>query len=79
MVGRRQAAEPAQQLADEPGVRGRVVSDRHVGMSLRILKGRSMKRAADRVASVMSRRPARRRAPIARFLRAAMFCGPDWL
>jgi hypothetical protein len=35
-------------------------------MSLRILKGRSMARVAQRVVSVMSRRPVRRMAPMAR-------------
>jgi hypothetical protein len=45
-------------------------------VSPRIVKGRSMERPAHRVASVMSGRPARRRAPIARLRRAAMILGP---
>src|SRR5450759_960220 len=40
-------------------------------------KGRSMDRLAHRVASVMSVRPARRRALMARLRRAAMILGPD--
>ena len=46
-------------------------------VSPRIVKGRSMYRLAQRVAWVVSWRPARRRAPIARFLSAAMTLGPD--
>jgi hypothetical protein len=49
----------------------------HVWISLRILKGRSMARPAAQVASVMSRRPVSRCAPIPRFRRAAMTRGPD--
>jgi hypothetical protein len=36
-----------------------------------------MSRLAERVASVMSRRPVSRIAPMARFLRAAITRGPD--
>ena len=42
----------------------------------RMVKGLSMERPAHRVASVMSGRPASRRAPIARLRRAAMILGP---
>jgi hypothetical protein len=42
-----------------------------------MVKGRSMERPAQRVASVMSVRPARRRAPIARLRKVAMILGPD--
>lgn len=45
--------------------------------SLRILKGRSLARSAQRVVSVMSRRPVSRMAPTARLRRAAMTRGPD--
>ena len=45
-------------------------------VSPRMVKGLSMERPAHRVASVMSGRPARRRAPIARLRRAAMILGP---
>jgi len=41
------------------------------------VKGRSIYRLAQRVASVVSWRPARRSAPIARFLSAAITLGPD--
>src|SRR5262249_40844 len=47
------------------------------GVSLRILKGRCMLRLAARVASVMSRRPVSRMAPMARLGRAAMTRGPE--
>jgi hypothetical protein len=46
----------------------RAFQDHDVG--LRILNGRSMARVAHRVASVMSRRPSRCRAPMARLCRA---------
>ena len=46
-------------------------------VSPRMVKGRSMERAAHRVASVMSVRPAMRSAPMARFLSVAMALGPD--
>ena len=46
-------------------------------VSPRMVNGRSMERPAHRVASVMSMRPARRSAPIARLRRAAMILGPD--
>jgi mannose-6-phosphate isomerase-like protein (cupin superfamily) len=46
-------------------------------VSLRILKGRCMTRPASRLASVMSRRPARWWAPTARLRRPAMTRGPD--
>ncbi len=46
-------------------------------VSPRMVNGRSMERPAHRVASVMSSRPARRSAPIARLRRAAMILGPD--
>ena len=42
-----------------------------------MVKGRSMLRLAQRVASVVSCRPARCRAPTARFLRVAMARGPE--
>ncbi len=42
-----------------------------------MVKGRSMERLAQRVASVVSCRPARWRAPMARFLSAAMARGPE--
>ena len=42
-----------------------------------MVKGLSMERAAHRVASVMSVRPAMRSAPIARLRRVAMALGPD--
>ncbi len=42
-----------------------------------MVKGRSMERAAHRVASVMSVRPAMRSAPMARFLSEAMALGPE--
>ena len=42
-----------------------------------MVKGRSMERLAQRVASVVSWRPARWRAPMARFLSAAMACAPE--
>jgi hypothetical protein len=45
-------------------------------VSPRMVNGRSMERAAQRVASVMSVRPAIRSAPIARLRRAAMTLGP---
>ena len=46
-------------------------------MRPRMVKGRSMLRLAQRVASVVSCRPARCRAPTARFLRVAMALGPE--
>jgi hypothetical protein len=46
-------------------------------VSLRILKGRCMTRPASRLASAMSRRPARWWAPTARLRRPAMTRGPD--
>ena len=46
-------------------------------VSPRMVKGRSMERAAHRVASVISVRPAIRSAPMARFLSAAMALGPE--
>jgi hypothetical protein len=46
-------------------------------VSPRIWRGRLMERAAHLVASVMSVRPAMRRAPTARLRRAAMMRGPD--
>ncbi len=46
-------------------------------VSPRMVKGRSMERLAQRVASVVSCRPARWRAPMARFLSAAMARGPE--
>ena len=46
-------------------------------VSLRILKGRCMTRPASRLASVMSRRPARWWAPTARLRRPAMTRGPE--
>ena len=46
-------------------------------MRLRILKGRSMKRVAHLVVSVMSRRPIRWMAPTARLRSAAMTRGPE--
>jgi hypothetical protein len=46
-------------------------------VSPRMVKGLSMERAAHRVASVMSVRPAMWSAPIARLRRAAMALGPD--
>jgi hypothetical protein len=46
-------------------------------VSPRMVNGRSILRLAQRVASVVSWRPARWRAPMARFLRAAMILGPD--
>jgi len=46
-------------------------------VSPRMVKGRSMLRLAQRVASVVSCRPARCRAPTARFLRVAMARGPE--
>jgi hypothetical protein len=42
----------------------------------RMVNGLSMERPAHRVASVMSGRPASRRAPIARLRKAAMILGP---
>ena len=42
-----------------------------------MVNGLSMARLAHRVASVTSARPERRRAQMARFLRAAMTLGPD--
>lgn len=42
-----------------------------------MVKGRSMRRAAHRVASVISVRPASRRALMARLRSAAMILGPD--
>ncbi len=42
-----------------------------------MMKGRSMYRQAQRMASVVSCRPARWRAPMARFLSAAMARGPE--
>ena len=45
--------------------------------SRRMVKGLSMERAAHRVASVTSVRPARRSAPMARLRRAAMALGPE--
>ena len=42
-----------------------------------MVNGRSMDRLAQRVASVMSVRPAWRRALMARFRMAAMILGPD--
>ena len=42
-----------------------------------MVKGRSMLRVAQRVASAVSVRPASRRAPIARLRSVAMILGPD--
>ncbi len=47
------------------------------GLSPRMAKGRCMRRLAQRVASVVSCRPARWRAPMARFRRVAMARGPE--
>ncbi len=47
------------------------------GVSRRMVKGRSVLRVAQRVASAMSLRPARRIAPTARLRRVAMTLGPD--
>ena len=55
----------------------RPFQDRDHGVRPRIWKGRCMLRVAQRVASVMSRRPARCRAPMARLRRPAMTRGPE--
>lgn len=57
------------------GHRARAFQDH--GIRLRILNGRSMTRVAQRVASVMSRRPSRWYAPMARLRSAAMTRGPE--
>ena len=74
---------------DEAGLTERAASAAHLAgdsdprpfqdhdVSPRMVKGRSMKRPAHRVASVTSVRPAMRRAPTARLRRPAMILGPD--
>ena len=57
------------------GVEARPFQDHDV--SPRMANGLSMDRQAQRVASVTSARPERRRAQIARLRRAAMTLGPD--
>ena len=58
--------------------RSKIDDDDH-GSSPRIWNGRCMARVAQRVASVMSRRPARCRAPMARLRMLAMTRGPEWV